>query len=114
MIQGKIPEGLIGQKFSQGKLPIYTVLFKQFPNAIKEVVKCSLSGHNKYILTDEDWQNFRRVPDPVNEYRNASIRHAMETGINEDMREFGECTHEAQVIWNLLAALEIELSQKKF
>ncbi len=28
---------MIGQKFSQDKLPIHTVVFEQFPNAIKEV-----------------------------------------------------------------------------
>lgn len=39
---------MIGQKFSQDKLPIHTVVFEQFPNAIKEVVKCSLAGHKKY------------------------------------------------------------------
>ena len=114
MIQGKIPEGLLGQKYSKDKLPIYTVIFKQFPNAIREVVKCSQAGHNKYIETDTYWDNFKHVPDPINQYRNAALRHMGEEGINEDMKEYGKCTHEGQTIWNLLAALEIELSHKKF
>lgn len=37
-----------GQKFSQNKIPAYTVIFQQFPNAIQEVIKCSQAGHKKY------------------------------------------------------------------
>lgn len=100
-----------GQKFSEGKLACYTVLFEQFPLAIKEVIKCSQAGHNKYP-EDKDWSNFRRVENPVFQYRNAAIRHLFEKGINKDMLEYGEVLHEAQVIWNLLAALQIELENK--
>jgi hypothetical protein len=97
-----------GQKFDNDKLPYYTVLFKQFPLAFKEVVKCSLAGHNKYPL-DTDWMNFKRVSNAENRYLNASLRHMSESGINEDMKEYGEVLHEAQVIWNLCAALQIKL-----
>lgn len=99
---------MIGQKFSQDKLPIYTVVFEQFPNAIKEVVKCSLAGHKKYP-NDIDWRNFERVPDAQNQYLNAALRHMFETGINQDMIEYENILHEAQVIWNLMARLEIKL-----
>ena len=51
-------EHMEGIKNDKGKLPYYTVLFKQFPLAIKEVIKCSSAGHNKYKETDLDWQNF--------------------------------------------------------
>ena len=37
-----------GQKFSQDKIPAYTVIFQQFPKAIQEVIKCSQAGHKKY------------------------------------------------------------------
>lgn len=102
----------MGQKFSKDKLPLYTVIFEQFPLAIKEIAKCSLAGHKKYP-EDTDWSNFRRVKNAVSEYRNAAIRHIMEKGINKDMEEYHPVLHEAQAIWNLLAALEIELESKE-
>lgn len=101
----------IGQKWSEDKLPMYIVLYKQFPNAIREMIKCSQAGHKKYPL-DTDWMNFKRVPNAEIEYKNAALRHLGEEGINEDMLPYGEITHEAQTIWNLLAALEIQLSPK--
>lgn len=100
-----------GVKHSKNKLPIYTVLFKQFPLAILEVVKCSLAGHKKYSKYDHDWQNFKRVENPEFEYRNAALRHMMQKGYCEDMKEYGEVLHEAQVIWNLLADLQIKLEK---
>ena len=51
----------IGVKHDQNKLPLYTITFKQFPLAIQAVAKRALAGHNKYIETDADWQNFARA-----------------------------------------------------
>jgi hypothetical protein len=101
-----------GQKFSDDKIPLFTVIFKQFPNAIREVAKCSQAGHKKYPA-DTDWMNFKRVENAKESYRNAAIRHLMESGVNQDMKEYGEILHEAQAIWNLLAALELSLEDKK-
>ena len=103
---------MIGVKKDSGKLPYYTVLFKQFPLALKEVIKCSVSGHNKYYETDKDWQNFSRLEHADTRYKDASLRHMTETGIIEDMIEYGEMTHEAAVVWNLLADLEIKLRKE--
>jgi hypothetical protein len=97
-----------GQKFSEGKLPLYTVMFKQFPLALQEVAKCSQAGHLKYP-NDIDWMNFKRVEDAENQYLNAAIRHLMEDGINKDMKEYGKITHISQVAWNILAHLQIKL-----
>lgn len=102
---------MTGQKFSEGKLPLYTVIAEQFPLAFKEVAKCSKAGNQKYKL-DTDWQNFKRVPNAVHQYRNAALRHMLEEGKVEDMEEFGGMTHKAATIWNLLAALQIELEQE--
>lgn len=103
---------MIGQKFSKDKVPVYTTIFKQFPLALIEVSKCSQAGHNKYPL-DIDWMNFKRVENTEFEYKNAAIRHMFEEGINQDMLEYGEVLHEAQAIWNLLAALQIKLENNK-
>lgn len=103
---------MVGQKFSKDKVPLYTVIVKQFPLALKEVAKCSQGGNRKYNL-DTDWMNFKRVPNAEFEYKNAAMRHMFEEGINQDMLEFGEITHESQVIWNLLASLQIKLENKE-
>jgi hypothetical protein len=100
-----------GQKFSADKTPLYTVFFKQFPDALVEVAKCSQAGHLKYP-NDVDWMNFKRVPNAIESYRNACVRHLMESGVNDDMEKFGTVLHQAQAIWNLLAALEIELANE--
>ena len=103
-----------GVKKDEGKLPYYIVLFQQFPLALKEVIKCSNSGHNKYKETDLDWQNFSRLENAEIRYKDAALRHLTETGIVEDMIPYGEMTHEGAVIWNFLADLEIKLRNDKY
>lgn len=106
-----------GIKLDKNKLPLFTVLFKQFPDAIQEIVKCSNAGHIKYRETDKDWMNFSRVDlsENPNRYLDASVRHLLESKgellINEDMKEYGETYHLAQAAWNILAHLEIKLKE---
>lgn len=102
----------IGQKHDSDKLPYFTVLFRQFPNALREVVKCSQAGHRKYSETDKDWLNFTRLKDTETRYRNAMLRHLTEEGQIEDMSEYGEMSHEGAVVWNALADLENKLLKK--
>jgi hypothetical protein len=107
-----------GQKFDEGKLPMFTVLVKQFPNAVKEIVKCSQAGHIKYP-NDTDYLNYQRVDltDNPNRYLDAATRHLFESEgelkLNEDMKEYGDVLHLAQFIWNGLAHLEIKLNGNK-
>ncbi len=101
-----------GQKWSDDKIPMYTVIFEQFPLALQEIAKCSQAGNKKYQL-DTDWMNFKRVKNPQFQYKNAAIRHLMEKGINQDMLEYGQVRHDAQAIWNLLAALQIQLEESQ-
>jgi len=100
------------QKSDKGKLPMYTVMFKQFPRALEEVAKGSAAGHAKYP-NDTDWLNFSRVDNPER-YLEAAVRHLLECSKGEDimipdlsLESFGFNTkHIAQVAWNLLAFLE--------
>lgn len=101
------PEEKTGVKNDSEKLPYYTVLFKQFPLALKEVIKCSKAGKIKY--DDQDMQNFSRVENAETRYKDAMLRHMAESGQVEDMIQFGEITHEAAVVWNALADLEVKL-----
>lgn len=104
-----------GNKSDAGKLPIYTVLFKQFPKAMQELVKCSQAGHIKYP-DDVDWLNFKRVENK-DRYLDAALRHLLEfSETNSFDKELFNLTNIkvlslAQVIWNLSAYLERSLDE---
>lgn len=108
----------VGQKFSEGKLPLAKVLFSQFPLAIQEIARASNAGHRKYLgHGDEDWQNFSRVPGGSQNYKDAALRHLLEAEnqeFNEDMAEYGKIRHLSQFCWNALAALEIHMRSEVF
>jgi hypothetical protein len=94
-----------GVKFSQEKLPYYNVLIKQFPLAIEALVERSNQGHIKYIEYDGDWNNWRRVPNPLETYNNARLRHALEHG------EDNKLEHLKAEFWNCAALLQLKLEQ---
>lgn len=91
-------------KFSDNKIPLYTVLVKQFKNALLEVAKRSEIGHKKYIENDADYMNFKTVS--IDEYDNALMRHLFEDG------EDTQLEHYTAVAWNSLARLQLYLEQK--
>jgi hypothetical protein len=84
------------------KLPMYTVIIKQFPLALQQIANRSIYGHKKYELYDHDWMNFKRVPDAVNEYQEATIRHLMNIGPETPYE------HLIAAAWNLLAIIQIK------
>lgn len=100
-------EYLQGVKESQTaeKAPIFTYC-KVNKNALEALSLRALYGHNKYKETDQDWQNFTRVPNALEEYGNALFRHAL--GIGEEDEE----THLVAEAWNAVAKLEVFLRNK--
>ena len=100
-------EYLQGVKESQSvdKVPIFTYC-KVNKNALEALSLRALYGHKKYKETDQDWQNFTRVPNALEEYANASFRHAL--GIGEEDEE----THLVAEAWNAVAKLEVFLRDK--
>jgi len=103
------PIHIKGEKTDEGKLPLGIVIQKQFPNALKAVAKCSQYGHDKY-KHDLDWLNYQRVDDWHNRYLNASIRHLLSPGNDEE----SNLPHVHHALWNLLALVEkIELEKIK-
>ena len=100
-------EHLQGVKESQSvdKAPIFTYC-KVNKNALEALSLRALYGHKKYKETDQDWQNFTRVPNALEEYANASFRHAL--GIGEEDEE----THLVAEAWNAVAKLEVFLRDK--
>lgn len=81
-----------------------------FANALDEVVKVTTLGARKY--TPNGWVT---VPNGIDRYMEGYARHASSLAKGEvlDTGEGGLGTyHKAQMIWNLLASLELELRQK--
>lgn len=95
----------VGAKYSDDKAPM-GIMLRQFPLALEGVAQRSLYGHNKYKKFDHDWMNFKRAPDPINQYLNAAVRHLAEIGDDEDSLE-----HLKAAAWNILATLQITIEQ---
>jgi hypothetical protein len=74
-----------------------------FSNALAEVAKVTTFGANKY--TPNGWVDVPNAPD---RYMDAFARHMLKLGSNEIMDRDSGCKHIAQMIWNLLAVLELE------
>jgi hypothetical protein len=91
-----------GVKTNKNK-PQISLLFKQFPEALKAIAKCSEYGHEKYKETDTDYLNFQRVEGGSKTYADASLRHRLEQG--NDL-ESG-LPHQYHVAWNALAELQM-------
>lgn len=103
-----------GAKLDDGKLRPRLVL-GGFVRALEEVIRVGTAGANKY--TDNGWQS---VPDGRARYANAADRHqiAIDKGyvFDETMDRYvigGRVRHKAQVIWNKLAELELELREEE-
>lgn len=96
----------VGVKHSEEK-PKLSLLFRQFPKALKAIVRCSEFGHEKYKETDLDYLNFKRVEGGSDNYADAGLRHRTETGISEE----SGLPHYYHVAWNALAELEIKLEE---
>lgn len=97
----------IGVKYSDHKAPI-TSMLNQFNLALEAVAMRSKEGHEgKYKNVDQDWMNFKRVPNAIEHYSNGTGRHLMYLGDDED-----NLGHEVATAWNALARLQLILEQK--
>lgn len=95
-----------GAKADAGKDRVWLFL-AGFSNALEEVARVTTVGANKY--TPDGWVD---VPDGSNRYMDAFGRHLLALGqgnIVDDGPKGTGCLHKAQMIWNLLASLELEL-----
>lgn len=110
MKRGKIIkyERLNGVKHNKNK-PKMSVLFKQFPDALEAIVRCSEYGHNKYKETDKDWLNFKRIEGGSTSYEDANIRHRLQKG--NDL-ESG-LPHKYHIAWNALAELQLWIEENE-
>lgn len=86
--------------------PVYTGVLKYFPNALKEVSKCSLAGQKQHNQGDELYWDKTKSTD--NE--DALVRHLIDHSI--DPMDDDNVLHLAKVAWRALASLEIYLENE--
>lgn len=98
-----------GVKLNKNK-PQMSLLFKQFPDALEAIVKCSEYGHNKYKETDGDYLNFKRVEGGSRTYADAGLRHRLYSKGTTDIES--RLPHAYHVAWNALAELQLILEDK--
>ena len=88
-------------------MPVYSGVLKYFPNALKEVSKCSLAGNlqhhpNKHLHWDKSKSN---------DNEDALVRHLIDHSINPI--DDDNILHLTKVCWRALASLEIYLEENK-
>ena len=92
-----------GAKLDAGKMRAWLCL-AGFSRALEAVAEVTTFGANKY--TPNGWT---QVPDGEARYMDAYGRHMFKFGQGERVDPDSKCLHKAQMIWNLLASLELEL-----
>lgn len=95
-----------GAKLDSGKILAWLCI-SGFSRALAEVAKVTTKGAEKY--TPNGWMS---VPDGEHRYMDAMARHLLALGRGEVFDtdpNTADCRHKAQVAWNALASLELEL-----
>ncbi len=98
-----VPPHVSGAKLDAGKVRAWLCV-KGFSRALLAVADVTTKGAAKY--TPEGWRN---VPNGRERYMDAMVRHMFALGRGEQIDADTQCLHLAQVAWNALAALELEL-----
>lgn len=99
-------EQIDGIKHDLGK--IKAACLRDFALAFKEVAKVASFGAKKYKRSD--WLH---VDNAIERYSDAQDRHSLELWAGNEIDHESGCLHEAQVIWNALAVLELKLRDKQ-
>ncbi|PJJ99974.1 hypothetical protein CO615_04685 [Lysobacteraceae bacterium NML75-0749] len=98
------PARMPGSKFDAGKRRPQLVLLAM-PHAMGAVIDVAGYGAKKY--SDNNWL---QVPNGIQRYTDAMLRHAIAEGIETCDPESG-FFHAAHVAWNALARLELMLQE---
>lgn len=96
-----------GAKLDHGKNQVWLCV-SGFSNALSHVAEVTTKGAVKY--TPNGWMD---VPDGEQRYMEAFGRHMLALGSGEKVDKDTGALHKAQMIWNLLASLELELRKEK-
>lgn len=92
-----------GAKLDNGKM-LPWLCISGFARALSAVADVTTKGARKY--TPNGWM---QVAEGEQRYMEAFARHALALGRGETMDADTGCLHKAQMVWNLLASLELEL-----
>jgi hypothetical protein len=100
-----IPQHAPGAKNDNGKMMAGLVL--NFPRSLWAVGAVGTYGARKY--TRDGWEH---VPDGIQRYHDAEMRHLL-LGKMEEMDQESGMPHEWHRVWNALASLELKLRAKE-
>ena len=99
-------DGLHYESEDRKSMPVYSGVLKYFPDALKEVSKCSLAGNNQHHPNKPlHWDKNKSTDN-----EDALVRHLIDHSINP-VDDDG-ILHLAKVAWRSLAALQIYLDKK--
>jgi len=93
-----------GAKLDAGKPPVLRGAIQYFPRALEAVAAVSAFGASKYT-----WNGWETVPDGINRYGDASVRHLTKEAVEGDNDKDSGLLHAAHTAWNSLARLELIL-----
>ena len=96
-----------GAKLDSGKIKVLKGALQYFPRALIEVAKVSEFGASKY-----SWKGWENVPDGIERYGDALVRHLVAEEIEGEMTEDSGLLHASHIAWNALARLELMLREK--
>lgn len=102
-----IPQNMPGAKLDSGKMLPWLFL-SGFPRALSEVIKVTTFGAKKYSAN-----GWVYVEDGSYRYMEAFGRHLMAFAQGEIIDKDSQCLHKSQMVWNLLASLELELREEE-
>ena len=95
------------KKEERKKTPVYSGVLKYFPDALKEVSKCSQAGNDQHHAD----QPLHWDKEKSNDNEDALVRHLIDHS-KEPLDDDG-VLHLAKVAWRSLAALQIYLESSK-
>lgn len=96
-----------GAKLDDSK-PLPWLCFSGFANALTEVADVTTKGAIKY--TPNGWMH---VANGESRYMEAFGRHLLALAKGELRDKDTGCLHKAQMVWNLLASMELEMRSMK-
>lgn len=96
-------------KLDGGKSPAMRGMAAYFPNALLAVADVSRFGYVKY----GEWGGWRKVDDAIPRYADAMMRHLLARASGEMFDQESKLRHAAQLAWNALALLELELQNAR-
>jgi len=94
-------------KYDGGKLLAH-IIFEDFPDAVKELVRVATFGARKY-----ERSSWKTVSNGLQRYSDAKARHFLDAAAGVDLDEESGLDHLAHEAWNALATLQLKLEAKK-